>query len=457
MLIRFDKSANLPTFIQRNEYFFETTDKIIDVGSKCLPRNLQDVFRKAVSILENNNEALTHFTKCQSGQLLYRYINNINKSSNILYNIDIYNNCPDLNYSHDKSTNNCPDSAISTNNCPDSVSLLEMLKSKAKGNLLDLHYFPTMFKGDAEQEYSYIDYNLRRALIVMIEMESALQWLIGYNTNIQFIIEPKDIEKSLWSVANRLSYNKFLKSKAVNTLLEVYNNLDVKFISSHYNDYWWNIEWFIGRDKYIQDLVNYEKLDKSKYIGVYLYGDNREEAWHSIKHKVNPDICLFVDNPHKMALKRIQKSMAGKKGKFKEFVKSLIGDWFDVDLYWNTIRRYIDRIDDSSLPDNEEYDINYYKGYCIGFFNNLGEICYTGWKLHKVEDEETSIEDNNFNYPQDNMEIKETEQQIIIEEPIKYNEIAKTEDGSTDWNSVEIPKELIGKKGEDFWETLNNL
>ena len=318
--------------------------------------------------------------------------------------------------------------------------LKEYFKNKAKGNLVDLHYFPVRYKGsDKKEEDSYVAYNLNRSLYVMLQMEKALEWLIGYN-EAEFIVETKDIRYTLEHIAHRLTSDESIINKQVQIAMDEYNSLDKEYIASRFQDYWFNIEMFIGKERWINRLVHYDTYDKDKFIGVYLYGDNREDAWRNVTHRLDNSVCLFFDNKHKMMLKRIKNTMTGQQ--FHKYMKELVGKWFDVDgNNWTNILKNVSRVDDSTLI--PEY---------------VPDICKL--ELNKwMED---------LNYLAYDMEIKESEPQIIeseqqsIEyEPIMYNvmytEIAKTEDGSTDWNSVEMPKELIDKEGEDFWETLNNL
>ena len=42
--------------------------------------------------------------------------------------------------------------------------------------------------------------------------------------------------------------------------MDVYTNLDVEYIKSKYNDFWWNVDFFIGNDRFIKNITNYENL-----------------------------------------------------------------------------------------------------------------------------------------------------------------------------------------------------
>ena len=49
---------------------------------------------------------------------------------------------------------------------------LELIMDEAKGELVDLHYFPIKYKGsNLTTEESYVRYNLKNALFVMVQME----------------------------------------------------------------------------------------------------------------------------------------------------------------------------------------------------------------------------------------------------------------------------------------------
>ena len=343
MQVRFNSNSDSVEFITRFNY--KLTDTIRDVGSKCLPINLQDVFRKGYKIISN---FFVNSSICNSYCIDYN--NNNIEAYNILYNNNLYNNCYNLT--------------------------LDDLKERAKGELVDLHFFPVKYKGsNLSSEESYVRYNLKNALFVMVQMEQSLQWLVGYNRNVQFIIEKCDIELTLNTVANKLTNNEQIKSNIVNEMLDYYTNvMDVKYIASHYRDYMWNVNLFIGKERFIKDMIGYESYNRNEYIGVYLYGDSKLCKWSSITHKLDDSIHLFVAPEQRMMLKRIQSSMKGKHNQFKNYLKDLLGKWFNIDEHWDKLRIMINRIDDSQLDSRITPDMC--KIACEEFFNELGEMCY---------------------------------------------------------------------------------
>lgn len=431
MLIRFNTNKDIVEFTRIFKY--NINDTIVNVGKKCLPINLQDVFKKGSKIVLNT---LTQSSIGTVGVYITNnnIIDNNNKEYNILYN-NLYNNCPDLTMD----------------------TVLDKLKERAKGELVDLHYFPIKYKPSYESsEETYVRYNLKNALMVMLEMEQALQWLVGYNNNLQFIVESCDIELTLNSVANKLTDNKEIKSKLVSELVEYYENvMDVNYIASHYKDLLWNVDLFIGKERYIKKLIGFETYNTNQYIGVYLYGDNKLCNWSAITHKLDSSIHLFVAPEHRMMLKRIQTSMNGKHNQFKNYLKDLIGKWFDVEEHWSKLKKYINRVDDSKLDINITSDIC--KVACSQYFKELGELCYNSIS---TEEDIMPVKNNNLiaeitQQQSDNNDVygKElpvidaqatntqytiitiSERETASKESVraKYAELKEYEEGSDDW------------------------
>lgn len=368
----------------------------VDLSAKCLPINLGDAINKACSLC--SSEIWT--------SSVYISNNNIIEDYNILYNSNIYTKCPDL------------------------TMVKEYFKNKAKGNLVDLHYFPVRYKGsDKKEEESYVAYNLNRSLYVMLQMEKALEWLIGYN-EAEFIVETKDIRYTLEHIAHRLTSDESIIKKQVQIAMDEYNSLDKEYIASKFQDYWFNIDLFIGKERWINRLVHYDTYDKDKFIGVYLYGDNREDAWRNVTHRLDNGVCLFFDNNHKMMLKRIKNTMTGQQ--FHKYMKELVGKWFDVDgNNWTNILKNVSRVDDSALipeyvPDICKLELN-------DWMNDLNDLAY-------------------------DMEIKETTKTVEhISISTTYEDFPKTEDGSTDWSKVEKDHKFDKLEGDDFWEAMSRL
>lgn len=404
MIIRFNSNSDSVEFVTRFNY--KLTDTIRDVGKKCLPINLQDVFRKGYKIVSNSFVHSSNWDSC-----CIDYNNNNIEAYNIFNNTNLYNNCPDLT--------------------------IHKLKERAKGELVDLHFFPVKYKGsNLSSEESYVRYNLKNALFVMVQMEQSLQWLVGYNRNIQFIIEKCDIELTLNTVANKLTDNEQIKSKIVDEMLEYYTNvMDVKYIASHYRDYMWNVNLFIGKERFIKDMIGYESYNRNEYIGVYLYGDSKLCKWSSITHKLDDSIHLFVAPEQRMMLKRIQSSMKGKHNQFKNYLKDLLGKWFNIDEHWDNLKRMINRIDDSQLDSRITPDMC--KIACEEFFNELGELCYNITVVDENNDVNTQscpvIDVQSTNTP--NTITTTNEPKDVSNEPIldELEELKEFEEGSKEW------------------------
>lgn len=409
MIIRFNSNSDSVEFVTRFNY--KLTDTIRNVGKKCLPINLQDVFRKGYKIVSNSFVHSSIWDSC-----CIDYNNNNIEDSNIFNNNNLYTNCPDLT--------------------------IDDLKERAKGELVDLHYFPIKYKdSNLTPEESYVRYNLKNALFVMVQMEQSLQWLVGYNRNIQFIIEKCDIELTLNTVANKLTDNEQIKSKIVDEMLEYYTNvMDVKYIASHYKDYMWNVNLFIGKERFIKDMIGYESYSRNEYIGVYLYGDSKLCKWSSITHKLDDSIHLFVAPEQRMMLKRIQSSMKGKHNQFKNYLNDLLGKWFNIDEHWDNLKRMINRIDDSQLDSRITPDMC--KIACEEFFNELGELCYNITEVNEDNNTNTQecpvIDVQSTNTPNTITTISEpktvsNEPVLVNEVTLKLDELKEYEEGSKEW------------------------
>lgn len=357
MIIRYDSNETSIQIVNRFKIKPSTIKKYADVGARTLPINLEDVFNKGKSIISS---------KIVTSVVYIINNNNIkDNSNNNINNNNIYNKCHNF------------------------ATVLEDLKTKARNNLVDVHFFPVRYKGsNKKKEMAYVDYNLRWSLVSMLEMEQALQWLIGYNSNVQFIVENRDIVKTLWSVANRLSNDNEIKSKCVSIAMNIYNNgMDAEFISSKFQNFWWNVDWFIGYERYIKHITGYEMLEKNTYVGIYLYGSKREDAWRNVTHRYDLNMHLYIDNQTKMMLKRVKNTMTGHE--FHKYLNDLIGKWFDLsnEQIWSAIRQNMRRIDDTEL--NEAYDVETCKLYIKSYFTKLGEICYDGELITEVNNENT--------------------------------------------------------------------
>lgn len=361
MRIRYNIQTDEILFLDRTNYkvIHNLNDKIIEVGTKQLPINLHEVFNIAETLMRKNDKILKSFVQSNSVTPSVFNINNNNIIENNIIEHDIYTRCHNFD-----------------------CDIMEMLKEKAKGNLVDLHFFPVRNNNIDE---TCLRYNLRNSLFIMLQMERALQWLIGYNLNCQYIIEDCDVEATLWKVANIITNNQSIKSKLIKELMDYYKNvMDKLYIASHYNDYMWNINLFIGRDTFLKDITNFEHYDRNKYVNVYLYGDKRFYNWKSITHRVNDSICLYVPPEQRMMLKRIKNSMTGHQ--FHKYMESLIGKWFDLTgKNWTNLRQYMKRVNDYTL--NNSMTVEVCKVAIQDFFEKLGKLCYEDWKLNNEEEE----------------------------------------------------------------------
>lgn len=233
-------------------------------------------------------------------------------------------------------------------------SNIEEMKKKAIGNLVDIHFFPVKYnKNNQNKERAYVEYNLRNALLSAIVNHENWKKLIAVE-NVDFKITEEDIEKTLWSVANRLSDDIKIKTDVVPLIINLWKTNDFSSIKEEYNNWGVLMDMFIGKNRYIADKISFDYMEKTHYVGVYLYGE-RDDAWKTVVHK-NGEMCLYFTPEIKQMLKRIKNSMTGQQ--FHKYMNNLIGKWFDLnDKTWDCIRQNMCRISDESLSDSYTLEI----------------------------------------------------------------------------------------------------
>ena len=404
MLIKFDTLTNRIVPVDRmNLSVREMNDNhMVDVGSKILPMNIQDVFNKATNMLLNDEEMLANFNK-----------NNLS-------------------------------------NCNTAEEIKTTLSNMAKGEYVDIHFFPVMYKGNnnKNKEKAYVEYNLRKAIIAIIEMEQTLQELVGYNTNIQYMIESDDIKATLTYIGNRLSKDSNLVKDKVE---EIINSIDMNFLLTYAEDnkdYIANVKYFIGMDRFLMDRVGFETYNRNEYVQVYIYGGERTDSWTSIKDK-NDNLNLFVTPEIKKCLKRIQSLESGRY--LHKFLEDVIGNYYDLSnksTNWNRIKTYMGRINDT-LP--AYYDLESCKTLVKNYFNGLFSLCYTQPSIEAEEEPtveptveqivEPIVEEINPVIPVENVEIpteiKEEEEIINNNDGINgmnlLSDLEGLEEGSDEW------------------------
>lgn len=394
MLIKFDTTSNRIVAIDRMNISIEemNDNHIVDVGSKVLPMNIQDVFNKATNMLLNDEEML----------------NNFNKNSK--------SNCHSIN------------------------DIKKVLSNKAKGEYVDIHFYPVMYKGsNKNKEKAYVEYNLRKALVAIIEMEQTLQELVGYNTNVQYMIEREDIKATMTYIGNRLSTDNDIVEEIVESIV---NDIDLKFLLTYADDnkdYIANVKYFIGMDRFLMDKVGFESYNRNEYVQVYIYGGERSDSWSCIKDK-NDNLNLFVTPEIKKCLKRIQSLNGGRY--LHKFLEEVIGKYYDLgnnSTNWSRIMTYMGRVNDT-LP--TYYDLEGCKNIVKNYFNGLFSLCYV---------EEPIIND----------EVEEVEEQVEEIIPVKKEEIPteikEEEIINNDESSEEEPNILEGLEvgSKEWWEALS--
>ncbi len=408
MLIKFNTIANRIVVIDRMNINLEemNDNHIVDVGSKILPMNIQDVFNKAINMLLNDEEMLNNFNKN-------------NKSE-----------------------------------CQSSNEIKNVLTNKAKGEYIDIHFFPVMYKGsNKNKEKAYIDYNLRKSLVAVIEMEQTLQELVGYNTNVQYMIEREDIKATMTYIGNRLSTDSDMVEEIVN---DIVNNIDLKFLLEYAGDnkdYIANVKYFIGMDRFLMDKVGFESYNRNEYVQVYIYGGERTDSWSCIKDK-NDNLNLFVTPEIKKCLKRIQSLESGRY--LHKFLEEVIGKYYDLgnnSTNWSRIMTYMGRVKDT-LP--TYYDLEGCKNVVKNYFNGLFNLCYVEEPVIN-EDVNEEVDEP---VEEEIIPVKEEEYTAIVNE---VNEVQltniedTTEEIINNEESSEEPSILDGLEvgSKEWWEALS--
>ena len=398
MIIKFDTLTNRIITVDRmNLSVREMNDNhMVDVGSKILPMNIQDVFNKATNMLLKDEEMLANF----------------NKNNN--------------------------------SNCSSAEEIKTKLSNMAKGEYVDIHFFPVMYKGNNKnKEKAYVEYNLRKALIAVIEMEQTLQELVGYNTNIQYMIERDDMKATMNYIGNRLSKDSDIVEEIVDTIV---NDIDLNFLLTYADDnkdYIANVKYFIGMDRFLMDRVGFETYNRNEYVQVYIYGGERTDSWSSIKDK-NDNLNLFVTPEIKKCLKRIQSLESGRY--LHKFLEDVIGNYYDLtnkSTNWNRIKTYMGRINDT-LP--TYYDLESCKTLVKNYFNGLFSLCYTQPSIEPVVEEEPVVVEEIVPV----VPVKNEEIPTEIEE----EEIINTNDGTSGTNLLS-DLEGLEEGSDEWWKALS--
>ena len=300
-----------------NEYTGCSTE---DLGAKILPTNLNEAIKRAYYTLNNFNSSSNPNT---SGII---YINkNIREDSYNLFNNGIlYHKCSDIS----------------------------LLQEKAKELMLvDIHWFPVVYKGERKKLKNYLKYNLNTALISMVVNTQNYIKLIDLSSNVTFRITRSDISTTLYHLARTMSKNfnnvEEIVNEAVQSVLKGFDdNTDfISFYTKKYNNWSTLTNIIIGMDNYIADKIGYNHINYNEITPVRIYGAEKDEAFTSIKLNNCDEICLYITPDVKKMLKRIKSSMSGQK--FHKYINELIGKWFTIEgKAWEAFRIGISRVND---------------------------------------------------------------------------------------------------------------
>ena len=313
-----------------------------DLGAKILPTNLNEAIKRA-----------------------YYTLNNFNSSSNLDTSgiISINNNIREDSY---KIFNN----SILYHKCPE----ITLLQDKAKELMLvDIHWFPVVYKGERKKLKNYLKYNLNTALISMVVNTQNYIKLIDLSSNVKLTITRSDISATLNHLAKVMSKNfknvEDIVNEAVQSVLNVFDN-DTDFVSfytKNYNNWATLTNIIIGMDNYIADKIGYNHINYNEITPVRVYGAEKDEAFTSIKLNNCDEICLYITPDIKKMLKRIKSSMSGQK--FHKYINELLSKWFTIeDKAWSALNKGISRVNDDL---EEMYTVESCKVIVSNYFDGM--------------------------------------------------------------------------------------
>ena len=336
-----------------NEYTGCSTE---DLGAKILPTNLNEAIKRAYFTLNTFNSS-SNLDTCG---IIYINKNIREDSYNLFNNGILYHKCSDIS----------------------------LLQEKAKELMLvDIHWFPVVYKGEREKLKNYLKYNLNTALISMVVNTQNYVKLIDLSSNVTFRITRSDISTTLYHLARTMSKNfnnvEEIVNEAVQSVLKGFDdNTDfISFYTKKYNNWSTLTNIIIGMDNYIADKIGYNHINYNEITPVRVYGAEKDEAFTSIKLNNCDEICLYITPDVKKMLKRIKSSMSGQK--FHKYINELIGKWFTIeDKAWSALNKGISRVNDDL---EEMYNVESCKVIVSQYFDGMARY-YDG---EMVEESQT--------------------------------------------------------------------
>jgi hypothetical protein len=395
-----------------NEYTGCSTE---DLGVKILPTNLNEAIKRAYYTLNNFHSS----SNLDTSGIIY-INNNIREDSYNLFNNSIlYHKCPEIT----------------------------LLQEKAKELMLvDIHWFPVIYKGERKKLKNYLKYNLNTALISMVVNTQNYIKLIDLSSNVTLRITRSDISTTLNHLARTMSKNfkniEEIVNEAVQSVLKGFDdNTDfISFYTKKYNNWSTLTNIIIGMDNYIADKIGYNHINYNEITPVRVYGAEKDEAFTSIKLNNCDEICLYITPDVKKMLKRIKSSMSGQK--FHKYINELIGKWFTIeDKAWSALNKGISRVNDDL---EEMYNVESCKVIVAQYFDGMARY-YDG---EMVEESQTL---QYFDAP-------EAVEPQIIEPHIDTNtdqEIDKT-DEDLDFEALKAEGKLIQQSTSSINTNDNN-
>lgn len=367
-----------------NEYTGCSTE---DLGAKILPTNLNEAIKRAYYTLNNFNSS----SNLDTSGIIHINNNNIREDSyNISYNSILYHKCPEIT----------------------------LLQEKAKELMLvDIHWFPVVYKGERNKLKNYLKYNLNTALISMVVNTQNYIKLIELSSNVKLRITRSDITSTLNHLARTMSKNfknvEEIVSEAVQSVLNGFDNDKdfVSFYTKNYNNWATLTNIIIGMDNYIADKIGYNHINYNEITPVRVYGAEKDEAFTSIKLNNCDEICLYITPDIKKMLKRIKSSMSGQK--FHKYINELIGKWFTIeDKAWGALNKGISRVNDDL---EEMYNVESCKVIVSDYFDGMARY-YDGEMVEESDDTSDFIDSD----------MKELMEEEITPMPIKVDNLINT-------------------------------
>ena len=438
------------------------------LGSITLPYSLGAAINDAAYLVDKYNKELmedeiphtvvhSSTPKCRN----YGLYNNNNiegyKTNNILYN--------NINHNCDISTKCAMDNK-------DTLPTKDKIKIKALG-MIDVHLgaHPTKVLPQTAAGWKWILMTYAKSTILNFHY---VQDLIS--TPYKYVLEWCDIKRTLEKVMRTMGEtNNDIIQEAINIAKKELGDIESleEWITKHRFDYtklcneFYSLTKQNGFDRWLSkflinsdDYVDYsdETIDHTSFdLRINEYGAKRNQKWKSVVDRTG-NFCLYVTRRGRLAMASYRNKYGWKALRKALEIHYGFTRWFDFDKVSRPIQKLLDKYKDVQI-DNDEELIDDYANVVIDFF---------GDKLPKYEQQQT-ISNQQETHIEDTVQMdvnpiqqpirdsKETTKTVVSVISTIYEDLPKTEDGSTDWSKVDKDHKFDGLDGDDFWEAMSRL